>query len=128
MIPDDFSLHDLPEPPAAAYEAVRRRVLNEIRQRRRVRNAARILAAVAACVVLAVAGLLALRRGSATADLPMLARTAEAPPPVVPAQIEHHRPKHKRRSVRLMAHAPVQPLVVRMQTDDPNVIIIWIAD
>jgi hypothetical protein len=128
MISDDFSLRDLADPPAASYAAVRLRVLGEIRRQRRVRNAVRMLAAVAACVVLAVAGLLALRHTAATSGLPMLARTAEAPPLVAPAQIEHNRPKPKRHGVRLLAHAPVQPLVVRMQTDDPNVVIIWIAD
>jgi hypothetical protein len=128
MMPDNSFLRDLPEPPEASYEAVRRRVLGEIRRRRRVRNAARMIAAFAACVLLAVAGLLALRQRTPTAGPPMPVRAPEAPAFVVPVKAMHTRPKHKHRAVRLVAHAPAQPLVIRMQTDDPNVVILWMVD
>jgi peptidoglycan/LPS O-acetylase OafA/YrhL len=128
MMPDDLSLRDLPEPPEASYQAVRRRVVVAIRRRKRVRNAAWMVAAVAACVVLAVAGALAFRHGTATPSPPMLVRAPEVPVSVVPAKAVHNRLKPKRRSVRLLAHAPAQPLVVRMQTDDPNVVILWMVD
>jgi hypothetical protein len=128
MMPDDFTLRDLPEPLEASYEAVRRGVLGEIRRRKRVRNAARMVAAAAACVLLAVAGLLALRQRTPTAGPPILARAPEAPAFVVPAKAVHKRLNPKRRAIRLLAHAPAQPLVVRMQTDDPNVVILWMVD
>jgi hypothetical protein len=129
MMPDDFSWCDLPEPPEASYEAVRRGVLGEIRRQTRVRNAAWTVAAVAACVLLAVAGLLALRqRRTPTAGPPMLVRAPQVPAFVVPVRAMHNRSNPKHRAVRLLAHAPRQPLVVRMQTDDPNVVILWMVD
>jgi len=128
MMPDEFSLRDLPEPTEASYEAVRGRVMVEIRRQKRVRSTARMVAAVAAAVLLAVAGLLALQQRTPMTGPPMLARAPEAPAFVVPAKAVHTRPKPKRRPIPLLAHAPGQPLVVRMQTDDPNVVILWMVD
>jgi hypothetical protein len=127
MMPDDFSLRDLSEPPEASYEAVRRRVMGEIRRQKRVRNAMRMLAVAAACVVLAVAGLLVLRPGAGAVAPPILARAPGAPEL---ASIVHRAPAQRRRTLSLMAHAhaPKQELVVRMQTDDPSVVIIWMVD
>jgi hypothetical protein len=127
MMPDDFSWRDLPEPPEASYQAVRRGVLGEIRRRKRVRNTARMVAAVAAGVLLIVAGLLAMRQRTPTAGLPMLTSAPHAPL-LVPAKVGHNRLRPKHRAVRLVAHAPAQPLVIRMQTDDPNVVILWMVD
>ena len=126
MMPDDL-LRDLGEPPEASYEAVRRRVMGEIRRQRRVRNAMWMAAVAAACLVLAMAGLLALRPGQPTAGPPMLARAPEAP---VLAPVVH---RAARKSVlpsrdHRERYARSQELVVRMQTDDPNVVIIWMVD
>jgi len=127
MMPDDFSLRDLAEPPEAAYEAVRGRVMGEIRRQKRVRSALRMVAVAAACAVLAVAGLLAVRHEPHMPAVPMLAR---APVPPDPAPVEHRAPRSRRRAMPMFAHAhaPAQELVVRMQTDDPNVVIIWMVD
>lgn len=128
MMPDDSSLRHLAEPPEASYEAVRRRVMGEIRRRRRVRDAARILAAVAACVVVAVAWMLAVQHEAPLPGLPVLARAPEAPVAAIPVHVAHNRAKSRRSAGSLVAHAPAQPLVVRMQTDDPNVVILWMVD
>ena len=128
MMPDDFSLRDLAEPLEASYEAVRHRVMAEIRRQRRVRDAARILAAVAACVVVAVAWVLTLQPEAPLAGLPMLARAPEAPVAAVPVRVAHNRATPGRSVRSLVAHASAQPLVVRMQTDDPNVVILWMVD
>jgi len=143
MMPDDFSLRDLGEPPEASYETVRRRVMGEIRRQRRVRNAMRMVAVAAACVVLAVAGLLALRPGAGTVVPPMLAR-APGPPELSPVTrnaqsrllaraarsvtTTRAATARKRWSSGVLPRAPAQELVVRMQTDDPNVVIIWMVD
>jgi hypothetical protein len=128
-MPDDFSLRDLGEPPEASYEAVRRRVMGEIRRRKRVRNAMRIVA-VAAGVVLVMAGLLALRPGPPMPRAPMLARAPGAP---VLTPVNRLLARAARKGIspsrdRRERYAPAQELVVRMQTDDPNVVIIWMVD
>jgi len=124
---EDFSLRDLGDPPEASYDAVRRRVMAEIRRQKRIRSAMRMVAVAAACVVLAVAGLLAVRREPRVPAVPMLARAPE-PPELTPvlhrAARKHVRPSRGQRERSTRA----QELVVRMQTDDPNVVIIWMVD
>ena len=130
MMPDDFSLRDLGEAPKASYEAVRRRVMGEIRRRKRVRYAMRMVAAAAACVVMAVAGLLAVRREPAAPPVPMLARAPKAPE-LKPIDRSLARAARKGISTSRDHGArfiSARELVVRMQTDDPNVVIIWMVD
>jgi len=121
MMPDDFSLRDLAEPPEASYEAVRGRVLGEIRRQRRVRKAVRTVAAVAACLTIGVGILLWPREAVLVSRPPMLARAPKPPELKAGTSILPSR-YHRKRS------APARELVVRMQTDDPNVVIIWMVD
>jgi hypothetical protein len=116
---------DFPEPSPAAYEEVRHRVLGEIRRQRRIRNVVRMIAAMAACVALVVSGWLAVRVPAPLPAPHMLARFKDAPPPLVVAgaPVVRRRKLHRRREAQ-----PAQPLVVRLQTDDPNVVILWTVD
>ncbi len=120
---DDLDLHGLPEPPAAAYAAVRERVMARIRRRRRIRWAVGAIAAVAACVALAV------WRPVEPAPVrpPMLAQAPQ--PPVLAAAVTPSRTLHATRSRRpeRPLHPPHngEPLLVRLETNDPNVVILW---
>ena len=121
--------------PSSAFEAVRRRVLGEIEgKRRRTMWWSRFAVASAAC--LAVLGILY--------ALPRLQNPA-APAALVtkmgPPRIEWTLPPIRRVAARPRIHhkfgpdfakaSPAQktePLVVKMLTNDPNVIIIWLVD
>jgi len=127
--------HD--EPLAAAhFSAVRARVVAELEQERR-RGAfwARRWAwsfGLAAAVVASLV-MLALRPGRTperpapvvAANHPLVIADPEEPPAVPPP----HR-RVARRVVRpVVPDAPnPEPLIVKLQTDDPNVVIYWIAD
>jgi hypothetical protein len=52
----------------------------------------------------------------------MLARVPSGPPPMVRTMPVRHRRANRQRA------APAQPLLVRLETDDPNVVILWIVD
>ena len=122
--------HDEPLAPAH-FSAVRARVVAELEQKRRPLWAwAWSFGLAAAAVALLVT--LALRPG----------RTPERRAPVVavnhpPVVVAHEPavppPPHRRvarRVVRpIVPDAPdPEPLIVKLQTDDPNVVIYWIAD
>jgi hypothetical protein len=81
------------------------------------------MAAVAACAALVVTGLLALWRPVPPPAPPMLARSPSEPPPMVRLSkvVRHWRVPRRR-------EAPAQPLVVRLETDDPNVVILWMVN
>jgi anti-sigma factor RsiW len=109
-----------------ALEAVRRGVLAEIRSQRHARRRAWI-AAAAACVamVCAVSVLPSFKnpappRPVEFAKTPRLEHWTVAPP--VRRTVRSARP-HRRTLV-----ANGQPLVVKMLTDDPDVIVIWLVD
>jgi anti-sigma factor RsiW len=113
--------------PAAAFDAVRRRVMHEIQAKKR-RTVWWGWSAVAAAVCAAILCVLYVA--------PMM-RMPAAPKPIEakmdPPRIEWTpRPVHQRSSGRLTAKAaPAQktePFVVKMLTNDPNVIIIWLVD
>ncbi len=111
---------DFPQPPTSAYGEVRARVWKSIRRQRRIRGAVRAIAAMAACVALMTA-LVALRGPMVLPDPPMLARAPGVQSPVVVARASpvRHRVALRRKE------APAQPLMVRLETDDPNVVILW---
>ena len=123
--------HDEPLAPAH-FSTVRARVMAELEQKRRPLWAwAWSFGLAAAAVALLVT--LALRPG----------RTPERRAPVVavnhpPVVVAHEpavpSPPH-RRVVRRVVRPPIvpdtpdpEPLIVKLQTDDPNVVIYWIAD
>jgi hypothetical protein len=113
---------DFPEVSPAAYDAVRQRVLGEIRRQRRARNAVRTMAAMAACAALLMTALVALRPSAILPAPPMLARAPNVPPPVMSALRVRRSRMHRRQP------APAQPLLVRLETDDPNVVILWMVN
>jgi hypothetical protein len=123
------AMRDLNVPPAA-FAAVRQRVLSEIEaKKRRVAWFAWSAVAAAACVaILCVAYLLPSAQGPA----PLVAK--KDPPKIewALAQPVSQRVHHKSSGRSLAQAGPVrkrEPLaVVKMLTDDPNVIIIWLVD
>jgi len=127
------------EPLAAAhFSAVRARVVAEVEQQRR-RGALwarrRAWGYGLAAVAVALLAMLALRTGR----IPVAVRTnrsltvAALSLPVVVAREPVTPPPH-RRVVRHAVRSNVpdtsdpEPLIVKLQTDDPNVVIYWIAD
>ncbi|HEY6392463.1 MAG TPA: hypothetical protein VIX89_14360 [Bryobacteraceae bacterium] len=120
----------------AAFDAVRLRVLDEIRAKKR-RGAWWAWSAVAAAVCIAMLCVSIVLQNwknpappkpvVATKNTPKIER---APAPVQPIMKAHHRVYHKFGPVTASAgpaHNP-EPLVVKMLTNDPNVIIIWLVD
>lgn len=126
------------ELPAAAYAAVRARVLEKV-QRRSARGWIFALAAAAAfATLLAIVWMrpskpvvVAHRGTSARPEAPVIA-PAIAPDTAPPAHVAplvrvHRRVRPRVAPVRKDA-LPETPLVVKMVTDDPNVVIYWITD
>ena len=120
----------------AAFDAVRLRVLEEIRAKKQ-RGAWWVGSAVAAaaCVALLCASVILQSWKNPAPPKPLIAaknppRIEWTPAPVRPAVSAHHRVPHQFGPVsasRGPAHNP-EPLVVKMLTNDPNVIIIWLVD
>jgi hypothetical protein len=125
MRPDVFSEAD--------YAEVRSRVRSEIGRRRRARAA---MYAAAAAVVILACGLWAWRGARVDTAQPLVARVnvpapppVEAPQPVASVPVHHH-PKHLR-----LRPAPepkkeesAEPLLVKLETPDPDVVIYWIVE
>jgi anti-sigma factor RsiW len=116
------------EPLATAhFSAVRARVVAELEQKRRRAWSFGLAAAVAALLVM-----LALRPGrTPERRAPVVA--ANHPPVVVVREPVVPPPPHRRvarRVVRpVVPDTPTpEPLIVKLQTDDPSVVIYWIAD
>ena len=120
----------------AAFDAVRLRVLNEIGAKKR-RGAwwAWPASAAAVCVAILCASVILQSWKNPAPPMPMVAtrnppkieRTSAPLPPVVRA---HHRVRRHFGPVTASAgpaHHP-EPLVVKMLTNDPDVIIIWLVD
>jgi len=129
--------HDEPLAPAH-FSAVRARVVAELEQERRrgtLWARWRAWGYGLAAVAVALLVMLALRPGRIPVRRTVaVARTnrslAVAAPPVVAVR-EPAAPRAHRRVVRRAAPANVpdpEPLMVKLQTDDPNVVIYWIAD
>ena len=115
---------------AAALDAVRSRVLDELMRRRR--RAIPAWTAAACLAVLGIAATVWMMRGPVA---PPPAVTAKAPPVASPApqvvpihSVQRPRRAHPRRLVARRVEPPSEPLVVKMLTDDPNVVIVWLVD
>jgi hypothetical protein len=116
--------------PPAAFAAVRQRVLGEIQAKRRRTMwwTWSALAAAAGVAILCVSYILPNR------ERPAVIVAKKDPPKIewTPAQPDSHRVRHKSSGRSVAQAAPVrktEPLaVVKMLTDDPNVIIIWLVD
>ena len=122
------------EPPSEAhFAAVRARVLAKVRHDRRPwwrKGWAYGLVAAAAALLIG----LVLRPGPAPAPPPMPQVAVTQPPPAVevrPAE-SVRRPAGLHHKKRVQAPppvvGPVRPLVVKLVTDDPDVVIYWITD
>jgi hypothetical protein len=119
----------------AAFDAVRRRVIGEIQaKKRRTMWWSWSAVAAAACVAILCALYVLPRLQNPLGPAPVTAR--KDPPKIEwtprPGQqaAVHHRIHHKF-GPDLAKASPVQktePLVVKMLTNDPNVIIIWLVD
>jgi anti-sigma factor RsiW len=116
--------------PESAFAAVRARVVEDIASRHRFAwlKAWPAFAAAMACSAI----LIVLFRPATLPQPPQVEREADAVPvPVRPAQPPVAAPfepvrRAKRRAIRI--HKSSEPLVIQMLTNDPNVIIYWIAD
>jgi hypothetical protein len=115
--------------PSAAFAAVRQRVLSDIQARKRRAwwwNWSAV--AAAACVAI-----LCVRYLAPSLERPAALVARKDPPKIEwTARPVAHRVHHKSSGRLLAGRAPVrksEPLaVVKMLTDDPNVIIIWLVD
>jgi hypothetical protein len=120
------ALKELATVDAAFLSAVRSGVLARIADKRRI--VWPWIAAFAAAVVLIAAILTAPRKPALIAKAPVTGGGTGllAGRPSVIAQAA---PKPKRsRPARRPRTAPPEPLVVKMLTDDPNIVIIWLVD
>lgn len=115
----------------ADFAEVRARVMSEVGRRRR--HVWMAYAAAAAAMVVIV-GAVWIWRLSRVVEKPPVARTAPhwAPPPpiVVPRmQAVIHAARPKRRPVQpARPVAPSEPLMVKLETSDPDVVIYWIVE
>ncbi len=110
--------------PAAAYTAVRARVMTEIGRRRAWRFA---WACAAAAMLLAVAGL---QHGTRVEPL---RRVAPAPPEAAEVgnlDAAHAHPVPRQRRVRrpAVAQAHNETVLVKLETGNPDIVIYWIAE
>jgi len=120
----------------AAFDAVRLRVSDEIRAKKR-RGAwwAWSAVAAAACVAVLCASIVLQNWKKPAPPTPVIAakdppKIEWTPAPMQPVARAHQRVPHKFGPVTASAgpaHKP-EPLVVKMLTNDPNVIIIWLVD
>lgn len=121
---------------ASAFAAVRARVIGELERRPAGRWWLVLAAACAAALLVAI---FAIRTAPAprqtvalrTAEPPRVeilrpAEPSPAPAPAVVVRVHHHRAR--RRPPLESPKAEEKPLVVKMVTDDPNIVIYWIAD
>jgi hypothetical protein len=113
--------------PPAAFAAVRQRVLGEIQAKKRLKKAWWGWSAVAAAACVAILFVSYLSSNSPRPE----AIDAKKDPPKIEWTVAH-RVRHKSSGRSLAQARPVrktEPLaVVKMLTDDPNVIIIWLVD
>ncbi len=120
--------------PEAVYAAVRARVLAKVGARGRSgwRVVCAGLAAVVACsLILMVALRPVVPRNTVVSSVeppPMDDRGAEKMEEPGPGVLVRHVHRVSRRVVPNAVPADAEPLVVKMITDDPDVIIYWIAD
>jgi hypothetical protein len=128
MMPDEKWLEILREAhaeplDAAHYTAVRARVLAEIGQSRQPwRRLAWIsgIGALAAALLLAVA--------SRRPELPPLHAVAARIPAAPAAPVARVRTAPKTAPAIAAARVNREPLTIKIQTSDPNIVIYWIAD
>jgi hypothetical protein len=122
--------------PDAAYVAVRARVLDQVRGERRRWWRWWLGAAAAACAVIVV--LLSWRTVTSVAPPPRVALTAPPAPEVkVSVKPPLDRPRRLSRGRHRVQAAvatakpaidPAEPLLIKLMTDDPDIVIYWIVE
>jgi anti-sigma factor RsiW len=124
----------------AHYAALRARVLAELQRERRpawrrIWVGGLVAAAAAAVVLLLWPRPVHTPERIIVAAIPPAAVQTVAPAPSAPARMRHPRRLVRRATVAPPAAVvpepekrPSEPLVVKLLTDDPNVVIYWIAD
>ena len=125
------ALKELSVVDAAFLSAVRSGVLGKIERRRR--SAWPWIAALAAVAALIVAVLMAPRKPALIVKAPVSGGAVRDRTPVRTSAIAQAAPKAKRSRpggrLRTRGSAPPsEPLVVKMLTDDPNIVIIWLVE
>ena len=125
--------HD--EPLAEAhFSAVRARVVAELENQRRPLWRRAWGYGLAAVAVVALLVMLALRPGRTPVVAVRTNRSltvAALSPPAVRDTVSPPPTPHRRVARRVVKREPApqpEPLIVKLQTDDPNVVIYWIAD
>lgn len=113
--------------PAAAYAAVRMRVMGAVERRRRVRWAWARVAVAAVAVLLAIGGV---NRTMRVEKLPLVALAPPPVPEVPPGTPKHVASGAAPRRVRPRPHPAAKPetVLVKLETDNPDVVIYWIAE
>jgi anti-sigma factor RsiW len=117
-------------PAEASFAAVRARVLGELR-RGRVPMWRRAWVYGLAAVALAVIVGLRIRETPRVSPPVAVAQPAEMPAMEHGAVQPHQPPAHARsprRRVRLGQPAVAEPLMIKLETDNPDVVIYWIAE
>lgn len=121
---------------ASAFAAVRARVIGELERRPAPRWWLVLGAACAAALVVAMFAVRATpppkpavafrTEPPPRVEIPRPVEATHAPPPAVVVRVHHRHPRPH--SAEETQKAETQPLVVKMVTDDPNIVIYWIAD
>lgn len=120
----------------SAFAAVRAGVIGELERRPARRWWLVLAAAAAAALMVAIFAIrttppqpvVAVRTEAPPrrVEIPRPVEASPAPPPAVVVRVHHRRPRPHPAEETPKAETP--PLVVKMVTDDPNIVIYWIAD
>lgn len=109
-----------------AAAAVRRRVMSQLRGERRRMWPAWVAAAAALLVTIAAAARWTAARETATLTytpaVPTVAAVVVPRPPVIAAH------RSLRKVARLVKPKPQEGVLVKLETEDPNIVIYWVAD
>jgi len=112
------------EPDESNYVELRARVLDRVSSRRR-----RVWAYATAAVLVAGLGISALwqSRSPEPARTPVVARVQPPPEPTAPPPAVA-KPRRLRRPAPVAVAESSEPIVVKMLTDDPDIVIFWLID
>ncbi|MGE5646694.1 MAG: anti-sigma factor family protein [Acidobacteriota bacterium] len=119
------------EPDPASLAIWRQSVLDRIAVERRPRRFIWAWAGAAAAATAALALFALIPRTippPPEPPAPIVARVAPPSPPAVHPAPKPHRPRPRRPAPKPKPNYPTEPLLVRLETSDPNVIIYWIAE
>lgn len=129
LLSDRDALRGLPEAPQWALLEVRRRTLAAVRRRRRLPYWAAAIAAGLAVLAVAVPR----SRPVVSKPVAPVAAAQKERTPTVAAQSPAPRPKRvpsrpRQQAAQRIPPVETEPLVVKLVTDDPDVVIYWLAE